>query len=213
MRTRPALALLLAAAALSGCTSAGSGSGSPTDGTTAREWEPDDALQRADRALDADDNTLTVIDRGAPHVASGMNATFEAPGSKPYRLDITCDSYEVGHLTLELTRGRSKHTQELPCGAREAQRLNIPAGPPVTAAITPAETGTTGLIAWRYLSLDQRQVEGCEDALAHCGDPARIREPASRSLHPSGSRFPSGSRLVWRRAATRPATGTLSASG
>ncbi|GAA4076933.1 hypothetical protein [Streptomyces hundungensis] len=170
MRTRPALALLLAAAALAGCTS--TGSGSPTDGAAARGWEPDDALQRADRALDTDDSTLTVIDRNAPHVASGMNATFDAPGSKPYRLDITCDSYEVTHLTLELTRGRSKHTRELPCGAREAQRLNVPAGPPVTATIIPARTGTTGLIVWRFLTLDQQEVQGCEDALGHCGGPA-----------------------------------------
>ncbi|MEU2951040.1 hypothetical protein [Streptomyces xanthochromogenes] len=166
MRIRPALALLLAAAALSGCGS--TSDNSPTSSTTSREWEPDDALQRADRALDTDDTALTVIDRNAPHVASGMNKTFDTPGSKPYRLDITCDSYEVTHLTLVLIRGQTKHTQDLPCGAREAQRLNIPTGPPFTAAIAPAKAGTTGLIAWRLNTLDPHEAEGCTNIFAPC---------------------------------------------
>ncbi|MFJ2400382.1 hypothetical protein ACIOUE_03700 [Streptomyces xanthochromogenes] len=176
MRIRPALTLLLAVTALAGCSS--TSDNSPTRSTTSRDWEPDDALQRADRALDTDDTTLTVIDRNAPHVASGMNKTFDTSGNKPYRLDITCDSYEVAHLTLVLTRGQSKHTQDLPCGAREAQRLNIPAGPAFTATIAPAKAGTTGLIAWRLNTLDPHEVEGCTTVFAPCdGQPTAANSP------------------------------------
>ncbi|MFE3182741.1 hypothetical protein ACFXKR_17995 [Streptomyces violascens] len=166
MRIRPALTVLLAATALvTGCSSAGD----PSPATTAgREWEPDDALQRADRALDTDENTLIVVDRNAPHVASGMNKTFETVGSKPYRLDITCDSYEVSHLTLVLTRGQTKHTWDLTCGAREAQRFNIPTGPAFTATVAPAKPGTTGLIVWRLNTLAPQEVEGCPDAFSDC---------------------------------------------
>ncbi|MFF1560728.1 hypothetical protein [Streptomyces sp. NPDC058279] len=79
----------------------GCGQGSGDQGST---WEPDDGLQRAQRALDADDTETDVVESASAYVGSGLDRTFDTPGDKPYRFDIVCDSFDVSPLTLTVTR-------------------------------------------------------------------------------------------------------------
>lgn len=88
MRIRHSFLLVLAAATLvTGCGSGGRGA-------TPRMWEPDDALQRADKALGEAVGDGRVTMRGTGFLATGLDKTLEAAGEVPYRFDIACDSEE-----------------------------------------------------------------------------------------------------------------------
>ncbi|MGA4846456.1 hypothetical protein ACOBQB_09385 [Streptomyces sp. G5(2025)] len=195
MRIRHALPLSVAALAvlMSGCADGRSGDGhsrgggdgsgpsasasassqppqpSASSGNT-RPWEPDDALQRAERALDAaaDDGTEPeVVDSGTAYVGSGLDTSFSASGDHPYRLDITCDTDSVEELTLTLSRGEEEQAYGVDCGDPEADQFNLPAGKPFKARVDPDKHGT-GLLAWRLHTVAPGDVDGCDDDIDAC---------------------------------------------
>ncbi|PBC81553.1 hypothetical protein SAMN05428945_3908 [Streptomyces sp. 2224.1] len=136
-----------------------------------RPWEPDDALQRAERALDAYDDDGSRPERaeaGSAHLASGVNKTFQAPGKRWYRLDITCDAAGVDELTLTLTRGSREQAYGIGCGDREADQFNIPPGAPFTARVETVRS-VPGLVLWRLNTVAPGDVDGCADDIEGCG--------------------------------------------
>ncbi len=142
---------------------------SPPD--SGRPWEPDDAMQRAERALDAHDDDGSDPQRaesGSANIASGVNKTFQAPGKRWYRLDITCDTRGVEELTLTLTRGDAEQAYGIGCGDREADQFNIPPGAPFTARVDTVRSGT-GLVLWRLNTVSPGDVDGCDDDIDGCG--------------------------------------------
>ncbi|MBW5480923.1 hypothetical protein [Streptomyces bambusae] len=161
---RPVIALAIAAA-LTGCTSTETPPYEP--GT---EWEPDDALQRAQAALKDADTPTRRFRSGAPHVASGVNETLETSGNKPYRFDIVCDSDDVPKVTLLLTRGTSKRQFDVACTGADVLRVNFPAGPPVTVTVAPAsgKAEPQGLLVWNLKALEPANVHGCADDIEGC---------------------------------------------
>ncbi|MET9960086.1 hypothetical protein ABZ128_13710 [Streptomyces sp. NPDC006326] len=163
MRITRVLAVLLATAALAvAC--------APDDDSRAREWEPDDALQRAQRALDADEADTTEVAEASSYVASGIDRTLDTPGGKPYRFDIACDTDGVSAVTLTVTRGEVKRHLEVRCGDRQALRVNVPAGPAFAVKIPPIdkEPVPSGLIVWNLNSLEPHDVHGCPDDIRGC---------------------------------------------
>ncbi|MEU5000211.1 hypothetical protein [Streptomyces sp. NPDC021622] len=149
-----------------------SSAASPTPSGDDRTWEPDDALRRADRALDAyaDDGTdAELVDSGTAYVGSGLDKTFKAPGDRAYRLDITCDTAGVDELTLTLSRDGAEQAYGVGCGDREADQFNIPPGTPFKARVDPVKDGT-GLISWRLNSIAPGDVDGCDDDIDGCED-------------------------------------------
>ncbi|MFD3872260.1 hypothetical protein [Streptomyces sp. NPDC058623] len=163
MRPTRALAVLLATAALAAaCTQDG--------GSRAGEWEPDDALQRVQRALDADDTDTTLIAEASKFVVSGIDQTLDTPGEKPYRFDMVCDSNSVPTITLTLTRGETTRTFEVRCGGSQAVRLNVPAGQPFVAKVPSIDTDPppSGVIVWNLSTLAPPDVQGCPDDIQGC---------------------------------------------
>ncbi|MFF9482873.1 hypothetical protein [Streptomyces sp. NPDC014733] len=192
MRIRHAVPLSVAALAIlmSGCADGqggdGGGDGKPSESADAssqtsqppapsggaRPWEPDDALRRAERALDAaaDDGTKPgPVDAGTAYIGSGWNKSFPASDKKPYRLEITCDTDGVEELTLTLSRGEEEQPYGVECGDREADHYNLPAGKPFKAYVAPDKHGT-GLIAWRLNTVAPGDVDGCDDDIDGCED-------------------------------------------
>ncbi|WP_405656806.1 hypothetical protein [Streptomyces sp. RK9] len=191
MRIRPTLRFCLATAAtagfLVGCSDqhetrgkeadkgsahrpAASRSGADPSQGNARAWEPDDALQRAERALDAyeDDGTHPdLVDADTSYIADRLTKTYATPGERPYRLDITCDTDDVEELTLTLTRGDEEQPYGIGCGDPEADQFNIPAGKPFKISAAPVKGGA-GLFLWRLNTISPDDVEGCEDDIKAC---------------------------------------------
>ncbi|MFI1285229.1 hypothetical protein ACH4U5_31505 [Streptomyces sp. NPDC020858] len=165
MRIPKLLVLLAVVTALAGCTGQGG------DPAPQAEWEPDDALQRAQAALKDDPASAQRVRFGSPHVGSGLNEKLETSGNKPYRLDLVCDSTDVGQVTVSLTREASKKEFELTCGGTARKipvRINFPAGPPVTMTVAPAPGDPMGLIVWELKALDPANVQGCADEIVGC---------------------------------------------
>ncbi|GAA5615761.1 hypothetical protein Spla01_06978 [Streptomyces platensis] len=136
-----------------------------------RPWEPDDAMQRAERALDAydeDGSTVQRADSGSAFLADGVRRTFRAPGKRWYRLDLTCDTSGVQEVTLTLTRGSTEQAYGIGCGDPEADQFNIPPGAPFTARVDAVRTGT-GLVLWRLNTVAREDVDGCDDDIDGCG--------------------------------------------
>ncbi|WP_406474833.1 hypothetical protein [Streptomyces platensis] len=135
-----------------------------------RTWEPDDALHRAERALDAqdDDSRPKRADSGSAFLADGVRRTFRAPGKRWYRLDLTCDTSGVRDVTLTLTRGSAEQAYGIDCGDPEADQFNIPPGAPFTARVDAVRSGT-GLVLWRLNTVAPDEVDGCEDDIDGCG--------------------------------------------
>ncbi|WP_330239253.1 hypothetical protein [Streptomyces sp. NBC_00525] len=143
-------------------------SGPPGDGS--RAWEPDDAMRRAERALEAvsdSDARPELVHAASASVASGMDQEHKAPGDRPYLLGITCDTNGIEELTLTLSRGDQEQAYGIGCGDPEADQFNIPAGEPFTARVAPVENGT-GLILWRLDTIARDAVEGCDDDIDGC---------------------------------------------
>ncbi|MFJ3203670.1 hypothetical protein [Streptomyces sp. NPDC086989] len=163
MRITRALAVSLATAALATACTQG-------EGSRAREWEPDDALQRVQRALDADDADTTQVAEASSHVASGMDRTLDTRGDKPYRFDIACDTDGVPTVTVTVTRGAAKRPFEVRCGSRQALRVNVPAGQAFTVNIPPIdkEPAPSGVIVWNLNTLELHDVHGCPDDIQGC---------------------------------------------
>ncbi|MCX5375122.1 hypothetical protein [Streptomyces sp. NBC_00091] len=168
MRIRHSLVLILAAATLvTGCGSGG-------QEATPRMWEPDDALQRADKGLGKGVGDGRVTMRGTSFLASGLDKTLEAGGEGPYRFDIACDSEDSPRVTLVLSRegGSGERSFDVACGTvGEVTRLNFPAGAALSAHIEPApqdDSPPAGVLSWQLLTLDPASVQGCPDALAGC---------------------------------------------
>ncbi|MFI1152563.1 hypothetical protein [Streptomyces sp. NPDC020817] len=163
MRITRALAISLATAALATACTQG-------EGSRAREWEPDDALQRAQRALDADDADTTQVAEASSYVASGIDKTLDTPGDKPYRFDIACDTDGVPTVTVTVTRGAAKRPLEVSCGNRQALRVNVPAGQAFTVKIPPIdkEPVPSGVIVWNLNTLEPHDVHGCPDDIQGC---------------------------------------------
>lgn len=146
-----------------------SGEPSPSSGG-ARPWEPDDALQRAERALDAaaDDGTeAEFVDSGTAYVGSGLDRSFPAGGADPYRFEITCDADEAEELTLTLSRAGEEQAYGVECGDSEADQFNLPAGKPFKARVDPEKAGA-GVIAWRLNTIAEGDVSGCDDDIDGC---------------------------------------------
>ncbi|MET9610932.1 hypothetical protein ABZZ17_38595 [Streptomyces sp. NPDC006512] len=163
MRITRALAVLIATAALAtACTQDG--------GSRTREWEPDDALQRVQRAFDADDADTTLIAEASKFVVSGIDQTLDTPGDKPYRFDMACDTQGVPSITLTLIRGETTRTFEVRCGNRQVVRVNVPAGSPVTAKVPSIETEPppSGVIVWNLSTIEPTDVQGCRDDIQGC---------------------------------------------
>ncbi|MFE0101024.1 hypothetical protein [Streptomyces sp. NPDC059009] len=189
MRTRLFLPLCAATALfLSGCSGDGGGgskesadasarpSASPEESDPSegggREWEPDDALQRAKRALDSaadDGGEPEFVDSGSAYVASGLDKEFTATGARPYRFDITCDTSGIEEVTLTLSRDGEEQSYGIGCGDADADQFNVPAGRPFTARVDPVKDGT-GLIMWRLHTLAKDAVDGCDDDIDGCED-------------------------------------------
>ncbi|ARX88468.1 hypothetical protein SMD44_07955 [Streptomyces alboflavus] len=191
MHIRPALRLCLAIAAtaglLVGCADKdgsrdergekkpaaqppASRSSQDTSSGRTRNWEPDDALQRAERALDAyeDDGTHPeLVDTDTSYIASGLTKTYNAPGDRPYRLDITCNTDDIEELTLTLTRGDEEQPYGIGCGDPEADQFNIPPGKPFKISAEPVKD-SAGLFLWRLNTIASDDVEGCEDDIKAC---------------------------------------------
>ncbi|MFF3015654.1 hypothetical protein [Streptomyces sp. NPDC057939] len=163
MRIPRALAVLLTAAALAtSCTQDG--------GSDTGWWEPDDALQRVQRAFDTDDVDTTLIAEASKYVASGVDQILDTPGDKPYRFDIACDTEGVSTIALTLLRDGTSRTFEVRCGNRQFVRVNVPAGRPVTAKVPPIETDSppSGIIVWNLSTLAPPDVHGCPDDIQGC---------------------------------------------
>lgn len=164
MRIRHSLVLVLAVAALvTGC----GGKETP------RGWEPDDALQRADESLGKGSGEGRVTMRGTGFLASGLEKTLETGGERPYRFDIACDSEESARVTLVLSRegAAGDRSFDVTCAAGEVTRLNLPAGPSLTAHVEPTpqdDSPPAGVLSWQLLTLEPEAVHGCADALAGC---------------------------------------------
>ncbi|MFD9882576.1 hypothetical protein ACFWZT_14070 [Streptomyces alboflavus] len=191
MRIRPTLRLCLATAAtaglLVGCADKDdsrdkhgekkpaaqpttSRSSQDTSSGNAPAWEPDDALQRAERALDAYDDDGTnpkLVDTDTSYIADRLAKTYEAPGDRPYRLDITCNTDGIEELTLTLTRGDEEQPYGIGCGDPEADQFNIPPGKPFKISAEPVKDGA-GLFLWRLNTIAPEDVEGCEDDIKSC---------------------------------------------
>lgn len=136
-----------------------------------RPWEPDDAMQRAERALDAydeDGSTAQRADSGSAFLADGVRRTFPATGKRWYRLDLTCDTSGVREATLTLTRGSAAQAYGIGCGDPEADQFHIPPGAPFTARVDAVRTGT-GLVLWRLNTVTREDVDGCDDDIDGCG--------------------------------------------
>lgn len=168
MRIRHPFLLVLAAATLvTGCGSGG-------QEATPRMWEPDDALQRADKALGEAVGDGRVTMRGTGFLATGLDKTLEAAGEGPYRFDVACDSEERPRVKLVLSRegGAGDRSFDVSCGTvGEVTRLNLPAGTALTAHIEPTrqdDSPPAGVLSWQLLTVDPQAVEGCADALAGC---------------------------------------------
>lgn len=174
MRIRHSFLLVLAAATLvTGCASGGRGA-------TPRMWEPDDALQRADKALGEAVGDGRVTMRGTGFLTTGLDKTLEAGGEGPYRFDVACDSEESPRVRLVLSReggsggsgGSGDRSFDVSCGTvGEVTRLNFPAGTALTAHIEPTpqdDSPPAGVLSWQLLTLDPQAVEGCADVLAGC---------------------------------------------
>ncbi|MFI1966695.1 hypothetical protein ACH429_21710 [Streptomyces pathocidini] len=149
---------------------AGQQSEPPGDGS--RAWEPDDAMQRAGRALEAasdSDARPELVDTASAFIASGMDKEHKTPGDRPYLLSITCDTDGIGELTLTLSRGDQEQAYGIECGDQEADQFNIPAGKPFTARVDPVKDGS-GLILWRLDTIARHAVEGCDDDIDGCDD-------------------------------------------
>ncbi|MFH8572445.1 hypothetical protein [Streptomyces sp. NPDC017993] len=143
-------------------------SASPPD--TGRAWEPDDAMQRADRALDAyegDGSHPELIDSGTAYITGGTHKKFQAPGKRWYRLDITCNTRGVDELTLTLSRGSDEQAYAIGCGDAEADQFNIPPGDTFIAHVDPVKDGT-GLFKWRLNTVAEDNVDGCDDDIDGC---------------------------------------------
>ncbi|MEU3726617.1 hypothetical protein [Streptomyces sp. NPDC031705] len=169
MRIRHSLVLILAAATLvTGC---GSSSGQEA---ALRVWEPDDALQRADKALGREVGDGRVTMRGTGFLAGGLDKTLEAGGEGPYRLDLACDSEESPRVTVVLSRegGSGERPFDVACGTvGEVTRLNLPAGPALTVHVEPTaqdDSPPAAVLSWQLLTVDPAAVQGCPDALAGC---------------------------------------------
>ncbi|MFJ3883350.1 hypothetical protein ACIPW5_38620 [Streptomyces sp. NPDC090077] len=163
MRIPRTLTVLLATAALAtACTH--------DEGSRARQWEPDDALQRVQRALDADDADTTEIAEASSYLASGIDRTLDTPGDKPYRFDIACDTDGIATVTLSVTRGADERRFDVRCGNRQTLRLNVPAGPAFTVRIPriDKEPIPSGVIVWNLNSLEPDDVHGCPDEIKGC---------------------------------------------
>ncbi|WP_267715469.1 hypothetical protein [Streptomyces sp. CoH17] len=140
----------------------------PGDGS--RDWEPDDAMQRAERALEAasdGDERPERVDTASAFVASGMDKKHQTSGDRPYLLRITCDTDGIEELTLALSRDGQEQSYGIECGDPEADQFTIPAGRPFTARVDPVEDGT-GLILWRLDTVARDAVEGCDDDIDGC---------------------------------------------
>ncbi|WP_409234947.1 hypothetical protein [Streptomyces sp. PA5.6] len=155
---------------LSGCSTGASGGASSSP---ARAWEPDDALQRVERALDAaaedDGAEAELSDSGTAYVGSGMDRSFAAGKGDPYRFEITCDTDGAQELTLTLSRGEEEQAYGVECGDREADQYNIPPGRGFKARVDPVKAGT-GVISWRLNTIDPGDVAGCDDDIDACED-------------------------------------------
>ncbi|MYR44080.1 hypothetical protein [Streptomyces sp. SID5910] len=150
--------------------SAPAGRQSEPSGDGSRAWEPDDAMQRAERALEAasdSDARPELVDTGGAFVASGMDKKHQTSGDRPYLLGITCDTDGIGELTLTLSRGPQEQAYGVECGDPEADQFNIPAGQPFTARVDPVKDGN-GLILWRLDTIARDAVEGCDDDIDGC---------------------------------------------
>ncbi|GHE53204.1 hypothetical protein GCM10018785_23500 [Streptomyces longispororuber] len=129
-------------------------------------------MQRAQRALDAyaDDGTdPEVVDTDTSYIASGVSKTYAARGTRPYRLDITCDTRGVAELTLTLSRGDDEQPYGIGCGDPEADQFTIPPGKPFRISVDRVKNGT-GLVAWRLNTIAPDDVEGCDDDITACED-------------------------------------------
>lgn len=135
-----------------------------------RPWEPDDALERADRALDAyegDGSHPKLIGSETAFITTGTRKKFQAPGKRWYRLDITCDTQGVDELTLTLSRGSKEQAYAIGCGDTEAHQFNIPPGGTFTVQVDPVKDGT-GLVKWRLNTVAEDNVDGCDDDIDGC---------------------------------------------
>ncbi|MER6213392.1 MULTISPECIES: hypothetical protein [unclassified Streptomyces] len=168
IRHSPVLALVLAAAAalVTGC----GGSAAPAP----KGWQPEDALQRADESLGKDTPAgARVTGRGTGFLKAGMEKVLETGGERPYRFDIACDSEENPRVTLLLSREGSpgERSFDVSCTAGAVTRLNLPAGPALTAHVDPApqdDSPPAGVLSWQLLTVDPPTVQGCPDALTDC---------------------------------------------
>ncbi|WP_150185170.1 hypothetical protein [Streptomyces venezuelae] len=170
--TVPAGLLLLSGCAGGGAASEPSPSASDMTSGEARPWEPDDALQRTERALRAaaedDGREAEFVDADTAYVGSGLDKSFPATGKgDPYRFEITCDTDGAQELTLTLSRGEEEQAYGVECGDREADQYNIPPGRGFKARVDPVKAGT-GVIAWRLTTIDPGDVAGCEDDIDAC---------------------------------------------
>ncbi|MFD9814180.1 hypothetical protein [Streptomyces sp. NPDC059080] len=139
-------------------------------GSSTSAWNPKRGLQRAQRALDAYDGDGThpvLVETDNPYITTGMAKKFKATGSRPYRLDITCNTQGIGELTLTFSRGDQEQAYGIGCGDPEADQFNIPPGKPFTANINPVKDGT-GLILWRLNTIATDEVDGCDDDIKDC---------------------------------------------
>ncbi|MEV6956039.1 hypothetical protein [Streptomyces sp. NPDC051183] len=163
MRIRLSLVLVLVAAALvTGCGEKASPSG----------WQPDDALQRADEALEKDDVAPTVKVRGTGFLAGGLDKTLETAGESPFRFDITCDSEESSQVKLTISREGDPRSRSVDVScAGEVTRLNVPAGEPLVVHVEPAAkegSAPAGVIAWQLGTIAPKGVKGCADDVKGC---------------------------------------------
>ncbi|MFI6093384.1 hypothetical protein [Streptomyces sp. NPDC051218] len=161
--TLPLSAAVLAVVLMSGCADEQGGNGE-------KEWEPDDALRRAEQALKAaadDDTEADLVDSGTAYVGSGLKKSFRASGDKPYRFELTCDTDDSGDLTLTLSRGTDEQAYGIGCGDRKADHFNLPPDKPFTTHVK-ADPDGTGLIAWRLTTIAPGDVDGCEDDVDGC---------------------------------------------
>ncbi|MFE6401356.1 hypothetical protein [Streptomyces alboflavus] len=150
----------------------------PADEGQLVEWgkgDAEDALRRADRALDYDDTPAELVDSDVTSLSDGLRKTFPTPGERPYRLDITCVAPNTDEITLTLGRGDDEQEWVVACGERQADQFNIPAGAaPFTAHVAPDKRRSENLaeIVWRLNTIATDEVFDCEDDIAGCDEDA-----------------------------------------
>ncbi|MCQ9130137.1 hypothetical protein [Streptomyces hilarionis] len=164
----PALVLALTAVT-GGCARSGDDGGpapASSPGWEGKE-EPEKAMRRAGRALDAvEPEGADRLDSGTADVGRGLDRTFAGTDGAARSLALACQASAPHTLTVTLRRGSWRDVREMRCGDREGVLFDVPAGAAFTVRIAPARLD--GLVLWRLHAVAPGEADACADDVTEC---------------------------------------------